>query len=429
MLTKPLLLIVDDELAILKTLKESLEDEGFRVETLSDGKKAIDIVGQLLPDLILLDIFMPNCNGLEILTKIKKEYPHQKVIVISGFGTIPIALEAIQSGAIDFIEKPLNLDEILNKINFLKMSEKDYANKKQNELFDYEKFGIVGRSYLFQEFMYELNKLATLNFPVIIYGPCGIGKTLFANYIHQQSNFSGGKMLTIDCLNKTDQQVFKQTKLAFAETAGTLFVKNIQALDLTTQHKLLELINDSNSTFRFVCSAKKSLFNLVQQGLFSEALFYKINIAPIEIASLRKRQFDIPLLVSFFLQAACEAENKKIAFANSAIRTIRNYDWPGNVLQLRQFIELMVHVNKNGKLISVLDVGNYLPSSTSVHVEEQMFNRFISLQDALNCFERNFILHSLKKNKYDLSQTSNSLNLDISNLRDKLVALNIPIET
>ena len=117
---QPLILIIDDEQAILKTLQDALTDEDYKVITLDEGQKALHTIGEIIPDLILLDIFMPNCNGLKLLSQIKKEFPDQKIIIISGFGNIPIAIEAIKNGAIDFIEKPLNLDEILHKISFLK---------------------------------------------------------------------------------------------------------------------------------------------------------------------------------------------------------------------------------------------------------------------------------------------------------------------
>jgi len=429
MLAKPLLLVIDDELAILKTLKESLEDEGFRVETLSDGRKAVDEVGRLLPDLVFLDICMPNCNGLDILVKIKKEFSHQKVIIISGYGSIPIAVEAVRKEAIDFIEKPLNLDEILQKISCLKNQDNESTKKTTGFFLDYEKFGIVGKSYLFQEFMYELSKIAPLKLPVMIYGSFGSGKSLFAEFVHKNSSFADGKFLAIECDEKNNALNFDNIKTAFKNSYGTLFLKNIQALKLQEQAKLLEFLNNYSTNIRLICSAKNSLFKMVQNNTFLETLFYKINIAPIEIASLNKRKFDIPLLVNHFLKQYCTSNNKTVCLADSAMRSLRNHNWHGGVAQLKQLIELLVTTNKNGKIITAMDLCKTLPSNETVIVEEQLFNQFDSLQKAVDCFERNFILYSLKKNKYDLSQTSNFLNLDISNLRDKLVALNISVKS
>ena len=156
---KPLLLIIDDEESILKMLKESLEDENYRVKTLIDGNKALDTIGKILPDLVLLDIFMPNCNGIKLLEKIKKEYPQQKIIMISGFGNISIAIEASKKGALDFIEKPLNLDEILMKISFLK-EEKSEKNSEISVAENLESYGIIGQSYLFQELVQQIKQVS-----------------------------------------------------------------------------------------------------------------------------------------------------------------------------------------------------------------------------------------------------------------------------
>src|SRR5579862_5254167 len=140
MIDNPFILVIDDEPAILETLKDSLEDENFRVETLSDGTKALDVIGKIVPDIVLLDIFMPNCNGIELLTKIKTEYPQQKVIMISGFGSISIALDAVKKGALDFIEKPLNFDDVLAKLLFLKSENLNIQENILEE--DYERYGI-----------------------------------------------------------------------------------------------------------------------------------------------------------------------------------------------------------------------------------------------------------------------------------------------
>jgi len=195
----PLLLIIDDEITILKTLKEALEDEKFRVETLSDGNKSLDLIGKLIPDLILLDIFMPNCNGLELLKKIKKEYPQQKIIIISGFGNIPMAIEATKNGALDFIEKPLNLDDILSKILFLKKENHQKPTNK-TETKNLEIYGIVGQSYLFLELIQQAEQVANLSLPLLIYGQHGTGKTLLSKYIHQKSPLSKNDFLLLIAL-------------------------------------------------------------------------------------------------------------------------------------------------------------------------------------------------------------------------------------
>lgn len=430
MQTQPLLLVVDDEVAILKTLKESLEDENFRVETLSDGNKALGVIGQLVPDVILLDIFMPKCNGLELLEKIKQEYPQQKVIIISGFGTIPIAIDAVQKGAIDFIEKPLNLNDVLAKLEFLKKTNSTAKNKSNttSKLFAYEKFGIIGRSYLFQEFMQALNKLAPLSMPVTIYGNHGTGKSLFASYLHRTGNDAHGAFLTIDCNINLNELPLKQINSAFATQRGTLFIKNIHTLSIKTQSQLLNLLQQP-ANFRLIASSKTSLFKLMQMNQFEETLFYKLNVAPIEIAPLIRRKYDIPLLTDYFLAQANKMYEKSVTISATGLRALRNFNWAGNTEQLKNTLDLIVQANEPTKNISASDLCMYLQETDTLFVEEQMFTRFSSLTQATQSFEKNFLTYSLKKNFYDISQTSAMLNLDISSLRDKLSELNILAKT
>ncbi len=207
--SSPLILVIDDEATILTTLKEVLEDEGYRTETLSDGNKTIQTIGKLIPDLVLLDIFMPNCNGLELLEQIKKEYPHQKTMIISGFGNISIAIKAVKKGALDFIEKPLNLDVILSKIDFLK-NKKNKQSKKNTRNNQRKNNGIIGSSYLFLELIQQINLIKNLNFSLLIYGEHGTGKTLFAKYIHKNSSLKNEEFVTINCSNLQEKEIIKK---------------------------------------------------------------------------------------------------------------------------------------------------------------------------------------------------------------------------
>lgn len=228
---EPSLLIIDDEDAILETLQASLEDEGFTVQTLNDGSKILDTIGTLVPDAILLDIFMPNINGLELLEKIKREYPMQPVIIISGYGTVPMAVDAIKKGARDFIEKPLNLEEVLTKLSFLKEDASTLSSIEHTEAINLNRLDIVGQSELFLEFMTQVRKTAALKIPALIYGLQGTGKSLIAHYL-AFCHFQQDKVIkTIDC---TQQDNFKEKLMP---TDGTIFFKNIQELSNDNQKK------------------------------------------------------------------------------------------------------------------------------------------------------------------------------------------------
>lgn len=330
----PLILVVDDEEAILKTIKDALSDEGYRVETCSNGEKAIALIGKLIPDLLMLDIFMPNCNGLKLLSQIKKEFPAQKVIIISGFGTIPIAIEAIQNGAIDFIEKPFNLDEILNKIEFLKTgaSKQETSDIRGVDKKLLDQIGVVGESDLFLELIKQVERLAPYSFPILLYGEHGTGKSLIAHYIHQKSNFNNKNFVEIDLEYSENYDHLKDTELK------TIYIKNVDRLSPSAQKLLLDAIEKSENK-RIIASSSNSLFHLMQQGKFNQSLFSLLNKAPVEIPPLRKRPYDIPLLVHHYLSVYNGKYRKQVDISNQDLRSLRNRQWNGNIFELQQVIE------------------------------------------------------------------------------------------
>jgi len=425
MIYNPFILVIDDEPAILETLKDSLEDENFRVETLSDGNKALDVIGKLVPDIVLLDIFMPNCNGIELLAKIKKEYPQQKVIMISGFGNISIALDAIKKGAIDFIEKPLNFDDVLAKLLFLKQEPQEPL-----ELFeeDYEQYGIVGKSYLFKELMYQISQLSKLKYPLLIYGPTGSGKSLLANYIHnkcyEQNQQAHENFITVNCstistIEQINEKLFKKP--------GTIYLKNIDQLSLISQKTVLmylELAQESG--IRIIAASTRPLFDCLKDGSFNPTLFNKLTITPLEISSLNKRRYDIPLLVDYYLKKANNLYKKNVLFSNTSLRLLRNHNWKRNITELKELLEHLVAVTQSDQ--TIIDHQTLLDSlheKEITFIEEQSFLRFKSLEEASETFERNFLLYLLKKNRYDMHQISDRLNIKLPQLQDKMLALNI----
>ncbi len=423
---KPLLLIIDDEESILKMLKESLEDENYRVQTLIDGNKALDTIGKILPDLILLDIFMPNCSGIKLLEKIKKEYPQQKVIMISGFGNISIAIDASKKGAIDFIEKPLNLDEILTKISFLK-EESNLKSTKNADSENLEEYGIIGQSYLFQELVQQIKQVAFLKFPLIIYGHHGTGKTLFVKFIQKLNNFNDKEFHIINSSNLQESAISQKIDLAFSGKKGILFIKNIENLSLKLQKQILfEIEEESNKDLRIMASSCDSLYTLTSQNRFNKDLFYKLNTTPIEIPALNKRRYDIPLLVDYFLKQSNTKYKKSLILNNQSIRFLRNHNWQGNISELKAIIQKIVCSTTNeSEIITPEILAEFLPEKNLQIIEEQSFYRFNSLKEATEEFEKQFLIYQLKKNHHDIAQLSNVLNLTTLQLRDKMLKFNI----
>lgn len=420
----PLILIIDDEEAILTTLKAALTDEEYRVETLSQGQKALEKIGKLIPDLILLDIFMPNCNGLKLLAQIKKEYPNQKVIIISGFGNVPIAIEAVKNGAIDFIEKPLNLDEILNKISFLKEKEEKKVSQYETDKALLRECNIIGESNLFLELIQQTEKLAPYNFPILIYGEHGTGKSSLARYIHKKGN-KLGDFITVngETLCQESETFLKKH---FENDAKTIYIKHIDELGPKHQKILLSLLDDKN---RIIASSKTSLFELMQKKKFHESLFYHLNKAPLEVPPLRKRPYDIPLLVDYYLNKYNEKHKKKVVFTTQSIRLLRNHKWPGNIVELAQAIEKIVaYSNKDYEVTTPEHLTEILGERTIQFIEEQALLRFSSLEEATKTFKKNYLLYLLKKNHYNINQVSDRLNLSPIQLKNKLLELKINIQ-
>lgn len=430
--TKPFILIIDDELAILQTLKEALEDESYRVKTLANGSKALEVIGDLVPDVILLDIFMPNCNGLELLQHIKREYPQQKIIMISGFGNIPIAMEAIKKGALDFIEKPLNLDEVLSKIEHITTPSKSPTpgQSPQNKN-DITQYGLAGESPLFLELINHVKHLATLKHPLLIYGLHGTGKTLIARYAHQCATNDVQPFITINC----STPLYNLEQILTTLDAGTIFLKNVNDLAMELQKELLMFLNSERyktlnhqGSIKIIASSYQSLFKLSLEHKFNHSLLHKLNITPIELVPLNKRRYDIPLLCDYFLNLSNKQHNKQLSLTIKSIRFLRNHNWSGNITELRTLIETLVtQIPQQTGTIDLAHLQTYLHEKNIQFVEEQAFLHFNSLQEATENFERHFLTYSLKKNSFNIEHVSNKLKISQHALQNKMSKLDIQI--
>lgn len=423
---QPIILVVDDEPAILQTLKASLEDEDFYVETLSDASKVIQVIGALVPDLVLLDIFLPKYNGLDLLAAIKKEYPSQNVMMISGFGTIAIAIDAIKKGALDFIEKPLNLDEILAKISYLKKEynlDQQRNTKSLKETISPRSLGIIGESSLFNELMNYTSIIAPLNLPLLIYGPSGCGKTIIAQYIHASSSMADHEFIVLNASAVTD---FSGELL---QKKGTLLIKNIQELGLSAQKQLVQYLESDSSSLRVITTSTPNLFQLVQSGGFNASLFCKLNQTPVEIPSINKRRYDIPLLLTHFLQEFNTKNGAALAMSPAAIRLLRNHVWVKDVADIKTAIATLCSTkNHEAETITSEDVEAIFPEQSQEFVEEQLYTRFNSIQQATDAFQKRYLSHLLKTYRYDCAQLAEFLQIPTTQLHDTMLKLHITMK-
>ena len=324
----PSVLVVDDEPSILQSLGGLLSDEGFEVITASNGYEALKLIDTESPDLVLLDIWMPGIDGIETLKEIKKDNPYIQVIIITGHGTVETAVKATKLGAFDLIEKPLSIDKVIvainNALNFRRLEEENrYLRKKT-----IEKNSIDGNSPPTKTLKQQIAAAAPTDTWILITGENGTGKELVARTIHQLSLRAEQPLITVNCAaipeELIESELFGHEKGAFSgatgkkrgkfelANSGTIFLDEIGDMSLKTQAKILRALEEQkfqrvgggriiSVNVRVIAASNKDLEQEIEKGSFREDLFYRLNVIPIEVPSLRNRHEDIPLLVETFM--------------------------------------------------------------------------------------------------------------------------------
>ena len=363
----PSILIVDDEISILKSLSGLLTDEGFEVTTAVNGYEALKTIDAESPDLVLLDIWMPGMDGIETLQEIKKEHPQVQVVIITGHGTVETAVKATKYGAFDFIEKPLSFDKIIvainNALNFRKLEEENrYLRKKT-----LEKHSLTGDSPAIRELIKAIQMAAPSDTSILIIGEHGTGKELVARTIHQLSPRADQPLIDVDCAvipeTRIASELFGHEKGAFKgaitkqrgkfelANTGTLFLDEIGEMSLKTQAKLLRVLQEKQfqrvggsrviaADVRVIAATNKDLQQELKQGTFREDLYYRLNVIPIQVPPLRDRIADLPLLVETFLEGCIkDGRHSEKELTPNALEMLCKYHWPGNVRELKNLME------------------------------------------------------------------------------------------
>lgn len=444
----PSILIVDDEPSILKSLVGILSDEGFEVTTALNGYEALKIIDTESPDLVLLDIWMPGIDGIETLKQIKKDNPFIQVIIITGHGTIETAVQATKLGAFDLIEKPLSIDKIIlginNALNFRRLEEENkYLRKKTME-----KHSITGNSRPIQELKKQIATAAPSDTWILITGENGSGKELVARNIHQLSTRVENPLIDVSCAaipeELIESELFGHEKGAFpgANTKkrgkfelaekGTLFLDEIGDMNLKTQAKILRVLQEKQFQrlgsdriievdVRVIAATNKNLENEIEKGNFRKELFYRLNVLPIRVPSLRERVEDLSLLVDiFFDEYSQKNRSNKKNISQSALDVLSGYSWPGNVRELKNLIErLTIMVQKDTIEVEDLPVV-YHPQNKNISISETELFQIQDLKEAQIAFEREFIRRKLKENNNNIDQTAKNLGSDVKYLKKRL---------
>ncbi|UYM83610.2 sigma-54 dependent transcriptional regulator [Leptospira borgpetersenii] len=434
--------IVDDEPEIRKSLREILEDENFEVETFSTGKTLLKQLKNERPSLILLDVWLGKEDGIVVLDECKKLYPTLPVLMISGHGTIEIAVSATKKGAVDFLEKPLSIEKVLQAIENVIKPEEKYSSIK----LEYDE--ILGNSPAIQKVKFAIAQAASTNARVFIYGENGTGKELGARTIFKNSKRKDLPFVEMNCAaipeELIESELFGFAKGAFtgatdsrigkfeAANGGTLFLDEICDMSLSTQAKVLRILQEqrfeklgSTETItvdvRIIAATNIPVEEAIREGKFREDLYYRLNVIPITIPPLRERTSDIPLLVDYYISKTLEENNlppKKIE--SEAISILQNHFWPGNIRELKNVMERLCIMTVS-PTIAANDARDALKGFKTA-------NEMVELGDfrkAKEEFERQYIIKTLQTNEGNVTRTSRVLGIERSHLYRKMKSLNI----
>jgi len=463
------IVIVDDEVAILNSLSPILEDEGYQVTVCKSGGEALKIIMAEPPDLMLLDIWMPEMDGLETLKRVRDLMPKLLVVMMSGHGSIETAVKAIKLGAYDYIEKPLSLENVTLRIRHAldqrRLEEENQALRTKVA----GRFELVGESPAMQHLRQLIATAGPTNGRVLIGGENGTGKELVARAIHLASPRHDRPFVAVNCAaipeNLIESELLGHERGSFTGATvqkrgqfeqadgGTLFLDEIGDMSLNTQAKVLRVLQEQQFTrvggtklikvdVRVIAASNKDLSQEIVKGNFRDDLFYRLNVLPIEVPPLRERPEDIPLLVRHFLQMHAEEQGiKPKEMTPDAIEVFKHYDWHGNIRELRNLIErLMIMVP--GSVIDAAQTAMFMqvrPSasppasgagqSTTAAGSALSVKQYESLRDARNAFERDYIGRKLREHNWNVSRTADDLQIERSHLHRKIKLLNIELRS
>jgi two-component system NtrC family response regulator len=433
-------LIIDDDVSLLRVMEMQLEEIGCDVIAVASGNEAMTALEELTPELVITDLKLPGMSGLELLKLLRSDHPELTVIMITAYGTVKTAVEAMKAGAYDYLTKPIDYDELALVVSRALERQQLLEEVRNLRLTLDEKYGfesIIGRSKSLLRVLEMTSRVAQTDSIALIRGETGTGKELLAKAIHQNSRRKNGPFVTINCgaipSNLLESELFGYTKGAFTgataakkgrvETAdgGTLFLDEIGELPLDLQVKLLRLIqqgeiekvgaNESSKIdVRIIAATHRNLQAMIEDGTFREDLYYRLSVIPLELPPLRERLDDIPELVQhLFLKSKQKHGRAELLLSESVLSGFSNYDWPGNIRELENIIERLV-VLAVGTRISADDLPEFLKRENSI---PDLIHLDLSPQGiSLEAIEKDLIIKALKK--FGWNQTQAAKYLDIS---------------
>jgi len=448
------ILIVDDEPLIRESLYEILRIDGYSVQMAQSGEEALELLQRAPVHIVVTDFKLPQMNGIELLDIIKKDYSKAEVILITGYGSIETAVEAMKKGAYDYITKPINDEEIkvliskiVDKISIVEENEvlRELLAREHRTSFD----GMVGASPKMQDVYHVIDSVASTNATILVTGESGTGKGLIARAIHEHDRARKDKpFIEISCgaLSETllESELFGHVKGAFTgaikdkagrfeyANGGTVFLDEIDAFSLALQVKLLRVLQDGvfervgdnvtkKTHSRIIVATNRSLLDLVGKGDFREDLYYRINVIAIQAPPLRDRRDDITRIAQHFLEKYSCMNNKTVVGLSPEVEKIfQNYSWPGNVRELENAIEGAVIMAK-GDVVNKQDIPNIGKFSSSRPVA----NTGATLREVVEEPERQHIISVLNGCHWNRNKAAEALGVNRTTLYNKMKKYNI----
>jgi two-component system, NtrC family, nitrogen regulation response regulator NtrX len=449
------ILVVDDEKNIRSSLEAILKDEGYRVRGAGTGEDLLKQIAQTIPDLIVLDVWLPGMDGLQALEEVKRLHPELPVIMISGHSNVETAVRATKLGAYDFIEKPLSLEKtvlaVRNALDHHRLAQENLALRQTLA----ERYEIVGESPAIQALRGQIQSAAPSHGRVLIRGESGTGKELIARAIHRQSLRTDKPFVEVNCAAIPDEliesELFGHEKGSFTGATtkrrgkfemadgGTIFLDEVGDMSLKTQAKVLRVLQEQtfervggsetlSVDVRVIAASNKDLEEEIRKGTFREDLFYRLNVIPFEVPPLRERKGDIALLAEHFLRLfSREYGKRQKALGAEAMKVLVQYAWPGNVRELRNVIERMVimvpqEVIRQDDVASALRLRPQSEPEAAAVPDGAMDG---TLREAREQFEKAFIERRLREAHWNITRASERLGIERSNLHRKIKSYGI----
>jgi two-component system, NtrC family, nitrogen regulation response regulator NtrX len=446
------ILVVDDESNIINVLTDILLDEGHIVHSAKTGKEGLALFREVQPDLVFLDVWLPDLDGLEIIKTMKAEDPDCAVVMISGHGSIDIAVKATKLGAYDFLEKPPSLERVVtvagNAIERVQLKRENMRLKQGSSFED----DMIGNSPSMNEVRETIARAAATNARVFITGENGTGKELVARAVYGNSKRTGKPFVKVNCAAIPDEliesELFGHEKGSFTgavarrigkfESAhnGTLFLDEICDMSLSAQAKVLRVLQEQQLErvggsetitvdVRVIAATNIDVKKAVEEGRFREDLYFRLNVIHIVVPPLRERTEDIPLLVDYFLaKYSREHGLGDKSVSEKGLEYLKNYSWPGNVRELKNVME-RVTIMVPREIIGPEDFAKYLDADED---DNQYTGDASSLKEAKEIFEKSHIIKLLSENGKNVANTARALGIERTNLYRKMKQYNIDVD-